>query len=76
MDDNQNVMIDYGTGYFVERDIGKANAFCERKVILLKENLEKVSSIIKSKRKLLDQITLELQKKIQMQMQQQQASKA
>jgi len=76
LDDNQNVMIDYGTGYFVERDIGKANAFCERKVILLKENLEKVSSIIKSKRKLLDQITLELQKKIQMQMQQQQASKA
>lgn len=72
MEDNQNVLIDYGTGFFVERDIGKANAFCERKIHLLKENLEKVSNLIKSKRKLLDQITLELQKKIQMQMQQQQ----
>jgi len=63
-------LIDYGTGYYVERDIGKANAFCERKILLLKENLEKVSNIIKSKRKLLDQITMELQRKIQMQMQQ------
>ena len=70
MDDNQNVMIDYGTGYFVERDVNKANSFCDRKIILLKENMEKVSNIIKGKRKLLDQITLELQRKIQMQMQQ------
>lgn len=75
LEDNQNVLIDYGTGYFVERDIGKANAFCERKILLLKENMEKVSNIIKTKRKLLDQITLELQRKIQMQMQQQPAQK-
>lgn len=75
MHENQNVLIDYGTGFFVERDIGKANAFCERKILLLKENLEKVSNIIKTKRKLLDQITLELQKKIQMNMAQQQSQK-
>lgn len=74
LEDNQNVLIDYGTGFFVERDLGKANSFCDRKILLLKENLEKVANIIKTKRKLLDQITLELQKKIQMQLQQQQIS--
>jgi hypothetical protein len=36
---------------------------------MLKENMEKVSNMIKAKRKLMDQLTLELQRKVQMQMQ-------
>lgn len=41
---------------------------------MLKENMEKVGNMIKSKRKLFDQISLELQRKVQMTMQQQQAA--
>lgn len=64
-------MIDYGTGYFVERDIPKASSFCDRKIAMLKENMEKVANMIKAKRKLMDQLTLELQRKVQLQMQMQ-----
>ena len=64
MDSNDSVLIDYGTGFFVERDIVKASSFCDRKVSMLKENMDKVANMIKQKRKLFDQISLEIQRKM------------
>ena len=39
-------MIDYGTGYYVERNLKQADDFCERKVKLLKDNAERVTDLI------------------------------
>jgi prefoldin alpha subunit len=45
----KNVMIEIGTNYFVETKIDKAEKFCERKLTIIKENLEKIDEIMKTK---------------------------
>ncbi len=35
-------MIDYGTGYYVERTIDQAKGFCDRKTKMLNDNANKV----------------------------------
>ena len=47
--DISNVMVEIGTNYFVESKIEKAQKFCERKMTLIKENMEKIEGIIKTK---------------------------
>ncbi len=39
-------MVDFGTGYFVERSIQQAGEFSDRKIKLLKENAEKVTDVV------------------------------
>lgn len=46
LEDNENVLIDYGTGYFVERTMDQADGYCERKIKFLKDNLDKISNIL------------------------------
>lgn len=38
LSNSKAVLIDYGTGYFVERPIDKATQFCDRKLKLLNES--------------------------------------
>lgn len=47
--DITNVMVEIGTNYFVETKIDKAEKFCERKIAIIKENMEKIEEIIKNK---------------------------
>jgi prefoldin alpha subunit len=47
--DITNVMVEIGTNYFVETNIEKAEKFCERKIGIIKENMEKIEEIIKNK---------------------------
>jgi prefoldin alpha subunit len=47
--DISNVMVEIGTNYFVEFGIEKAQKFCERKMTLIRENMEKIEGIIKTK---------------------------
>ena len=58
-------MIDYGTGYFVERNFDQTASYCDRKIQMIKKNIEKVAEAITAKQKLLENVNLELQKKIQ-----------
>jgi len=44
-------LVDYGTGYFVERSIDQAKDFSDRKIKLLKENGEKVTDMVNQKQK-------------------------
>lgn len=75
IDNNEKVLVDYGTGYFVERSIEQGRMYCSRKSQLIKDNMEKISQNVTQKKKIIDNITLILQKKmaaIQQQQQQQQ----
>lgn len=65
IDDNQNVLVDYGTGYFVERNVDQAISFCERKAALIKENREKLAPVLAEKKKAIEQIEIALAKKLQ-----------
>ena len=42
MEDNSNVLVEVGAGYFVEKNTTDANAYCERKIKGLSENSSKV----------------------------------
>ena len=66
------MLIDYGTGYFVERNTKQSVGFCERKLSLIKENTDQLFNTINQRKKTLDAITLEMQRKIQQQQLQQQ----
>ena len=50
-ENQEKVMVDYGTGYFVERSIDQAKDFSDRKIRLLKENGEKVTDMVNQKQK-------------------------
>jgi len=48
--DTKSVLIDIGTGYYVEKTPEDGTDYCKRKVKLLKENIEKLAHIISQKR--------------------------
>ena len=47
--DISNVMVEIGTNYFVETKIEKADKFCERKMGIIKENMEKIEEVVRTK---------------------------
>ena len=51
---NKEVIIDYGTGYFVERSTADALSFCDRKIAFLKDNSLKVRAVIQEKSKAME----------------------
>ena len=50
MEDNENVLVEVGAGYFVEKSAEKAKEYCEKKVKMLNENGGKVAEIVQVKR--------------------------
>lgn len=70
IENTEKVLVDFGTGYYVERNIPQAMDYCTRKAQLIKENIENVTNTINQKGRFVDNITIVLQRKIQ-QMQQQ-----
>mmetsp|Transcript_39331 Transcript_39331/g.45748 ORF Transcript_39331/g.45748 Transcript_39331/m.45748 type:complete len:159 (+) Transcript_39331:76-552(+) len=65
IEENKSVLVDYGTGYYVERSVEQAIGFCERKAKLIQENKEKLTTLIMNKKKAFEQIEITLAKKIQ-----------
>ena len=47
--DISHLMVEIGTNYFVETSIDKAEKFCDRKISIIRDNLEKIEEIIKTK---------------------------
>jgi len=72
IEDNSNLLVDFGTGYYVERNVSQTMEYCARKAQLIKDNMENLTNTINQKGRFVDSITLTLQRKIA-QMQQQQA---
>jgi len=65
------VLLDVGTGYFIEHDTEKGIDYCKRKVNFIRENMDKLMAIVQTKRKQLllvqDFIRLRLQEQEQAQ---------
>ncbi|EGR28931.1 prefoldin subunit 5, putative [Ichthyophthirius multifiliis] len=57
------VIIDYGTGYYVERNLVQAHQFCNRKLEMIRDSQEKLTTLISQKANFLDKINFEIQKK-------------
>ena len=63
---NQKVLVEYGAGYYVERNCKDAEAFFERKVKFLVERTSQLEMTIRQKREQLAQVIQIYQMKVKM----------
>ena len=66
MHDTEKVMVDVGTGYFVDMDVQSANAFFTRKIGILKENMNSLETTINTKQDQRGAVVEIIQTKLQM----------
>jgi prefoldin alpha subunit len=59
------VLVELGTGYYCERSPQQAKEICERKMKLLKENMDKIAELINARKRYLDMVLQVMQKKAQ-----------
>uniref|UniRef100_H3G733 Prefoldin, alpha subunit n=2 Tax=Phytophthora ramorum TaxID=164328 RepID=H3G733_PHYRM len=57
------VLVDVGTGYFVEQSVDKAEQFMDRKVEFLQSNTEQLKTVIDGKRNMLEAVLMIMQQK-------------
>ena len=50
MEDNSNVLVEVGAGYFIEKTTQGASEYCERKIKGLTESSNKVGQLIQAKK--------------------------
>ncbi|KAG0568275.1 hypothetical protein KC19_6G008500 [Ceratodon purpureus] len=59
-----NVLVDVGTGYFIEKSLPDGKDYCERKITFLKENHQKLVEVANGKQNAAEQINMVLQAKM------------
>lgn len=59
-----NVLVDVGTGYFIEKSLPDGKDYCERKITFLKENHQKLVEVFNGKQNAAEQINMVLQAKM------------
>jgi len=59
----ETVLLEVGTGYYIERDVDAGIDYCRRKVMLVKDRVEQLSQIIQSRRDALQQIAVYIEQK-------------
>jgi prefoldin alpha subunit len=72
--DPQRVIVDVGTGYFVEKNVSEAKEYFNRKVKFVTEQMEKVQVLGNDKSRVREAILEVMEAKVQMQMAQQRAA--
>ena len=70
--DISSVLVDIGTGYYVEKPPQKAQEYFKRKVEMLKANMERVEQGVSIKKQNLDVVSGFIQRRMAQQQQQQQ----
>ncbi|KAL6778547.1 PFD5 [Auxenochlorella protothecoides x Auxenochlorella symbiontica] len=60
----ESVLLEIGTGYFVERDLEGGIDYCRRKVLLVRDKTEQLSQLIKSRQTALAQVNALLEQKV------------
>ncbi|GAA0155374.1 chaperone [Lithospermum erythrorhizon] len=69
LDDAEKVLVDVGTGYFIEKTMTEGKDYCERKINLLKSNYEQLFEVTAKKKTMADEAGMILQARLkQMQM--------
>ncbi|CAN0909030.1 Prefoldin subunit 5, partial [Linum grandiflorum] len=64
LDDSDNVLVDIGTGYFVEKTMVEGKDYCERKINLLKSNYDQLLELASKKKSVADEAGVVLQAKL------------
>ncbi|XP_039026763.1 probable prefoldin subunit 5 [Hibiscus syriacus] len=64
LDEADKVLVDIGTGYFVEKTMAEGKDYCERKINLLKSNFDQLIEVASNKKTLADEAGLVLQAKM------------
>ncbi|KAI3847685.1 hypothetical protein MKX03_019495 [Papaver bracteatum] len=64
LDDANKVLVDVGTGYFIEKTMAEGIDYCERKINLLKSNYEQLIEVASKKKAISDEATAYLQAKM------------
>lgn len=64
LDDAHNVLVDIGTGYFVEKTMDEGKDYCERKINLLKSNFDQLIEVATKKKTISDEAAVILQAKL------------
>ncbi|CAM8960248.1 hypothetical protein QQ045_004749 [Rhodiola kirilowii] len=64
LDDADKVLIDVGTGYFIEKTMSEGRDYCERKISLLKSNYEQLLEVASKKKIIADEAGAVLQAKL------------
>ena len=65
--DANKCLIDIGTGYFVEKTRGDADDFCKRKIELLRQEIEKLGPVLRSRyesKQAVDEVLINMQKSL------------
>ena len=50
MEDNNNVLVEVGAGYFIEKTTTDASSYCDRKAKSLTDSMNKVGQLISQKK--------------------------
>ncbi|KAH9612122.1 hypothetical protein KSS87_002602 [Heliosperma pusillum] len=64
LDDARNVLVDVGTGYFIEKTMDEGKDYCQRKINLLKSNYDQLLEIASKKKVIADEAGVVLQSKL------------
>ncbi|XP_071701589.1 prefoldin subunit 5-like [Rutidosis leptorrhynchoides] len=64
LDDAEKVLVDVGTGYFIEKTMDEGKDYCERKVNLLKSNYDQLLEVASKKKNIADEAGVVLQAKL------------
>ncbi|KAL0541567.1 hypothetical protein IC582_021620 [Cucumis melo] len=64
LDEADKVLVDVGTGYFIEKTMADGKDYCERKIKLLRSNFDQLIEIATKKKKIADEAGLILQAKL------------
>ncbi|MED6179800.1 Prefoldin subunit 5 [Stylosanthes scabra] len=64
LDDSQKVLVDVGTGYFIEKTMAEGKDYCERKINLLKSNFDQLVEVASKKKNVADEMAVILQAKM------------
>ena len=64
LDDAEKVLVDVGTGYFIEKTMAEGKDYCERKIALLKSNYDQLLEVTTKKRSIADEAGAVLQAKL------------
>ncbi|KAJ1436349.1 Prefoldin alpha-like [Sesbania bispinosa] len=62
--DSNNVLVDVGTGYFIEKTMAEGKDYCERKINLLKSNFDQLVEVASKKKHVADEAGAILQAKL------------
>ncbi|KAL9166845.1 hypothetical protein ABFS82_05G057600 [Erythranthe guttata] len=64
LDDSEKVLVDVGTGYFIEKTMVEGKDYCERKISLLKSNYDQLLEVATKKKSIADEAGAVLQAKL------------